>query len=1063
VLKKYVVGQKRPIEKEQYFISVLEPWVELAREGTTSLKETNIDIQFLDSFFAKILGYILPPTDSFTLFPKRRQQVPGVPDFRLGQFEDTVEASVGITRAVGELKGPGTDLDKIDLSRGESPVQQAFRYGTRSGLNCHWVIVSNMDAIRLYRVNSELHFEEFKVASFIENGSLTEEFWTFYYVLGTKSLNVPLKDSPLSTLLATTISRRIKLTDAFYKYYRLTLSDALDELVEKHPVLSSSFGGKLDLAKSAQKLLHRGLMICFMSDHPARLLSSRILDEYIQRAREYEMLGDKVYPSLQALFKYIDRGNLSKNIFGYDGGLFSYDEILDRQGFTISDNLFSKPYDMNGIKMDGIFGFREIDFYNELSPHLLGRLFEYSIADQEEIFRRISSGVQTEGLVDLQSELGIVYTREVLASFAARSALEPIFHDAKARILVEMKAESVESLDKAKKREFWNTYLDELRLLRIVDLSVGSGAFLVECYQNIRREAEISHMLSKPELERQLTDYFGIDEDILDGCLFGKDILPGAISVAELALWLASARKDTKLTNFQDNFLVGDSLGVPGTFPGVAEGNIYQEFDLVIGNPPWGGDVNPDSLSLFRNTFPTVENPEQLNTFELFLYVGLKYLKEGGRLCYILPHALLNPKRRQIRKFILESFEIEKLHYLGADWFGSEIRMNTTMLQIKKTKPGENSKFISMMLTGDDRRSAIRGDLSLEQLEASLASRISQSRCRATPDYEIQVFRYENDDEIMTRMEENSLGLASICFRSRGVELNKAGLLVQCPFCFKWIAPPRKALELDTTKPENEKIRRNLEKKCIYCKNTFKLKEALAEKKLIGNATGHNTEPYIDGDGIHGRYRAPIYRRIELNVDGVKYKGSETHEAPKVLIRQAGVGLAVCYDEKGAYCPRSVYIYRPSSKYATSKDGVSTGRAWKDIIETKFLLGVLNSRLFHYFLFKRYGEIDAAQAFSKVNHEKLADLPIPVLNWEDKQWQKHHSSIVKLVDLMLGGARKGGKEDWEIELILSEIYGLNATQRQHIMGQFGFMEYHKTLQELFPDGKPPRPDRYAPV
>ncbi len=40
------------------------------------------------------------------------------------------------------------------------------------------------------------------------------------------------------------------------------------------------------------------------------------------------------------------------------------------------------------------------------------------------------------------------------------------------------------------------------------------------------------------------------------------------------------------------------------------------------------------------------------------------------------------------------------------------------------------------------------------------------------------------------------------------------------------------------------------------------------------------------------------------------YKSATIYENPKILIRQAGVGIWATYDETGAWCPQSVYLYR---------------------------------------------------------------------------------------------------------------------------------------------------------
>ena len=1052
-LERYLEGHPKTIPDRTTIINLLKPWVAFAASKST-IGEENVDLLFLDTFFVKILGYTMPPGDSFSLVPKKALETLDTPDFRLGHFVDEGRKLLGNTIAVGELKAHQKDLDKVDPSYGESPVQQAFRYGRRSGIDVVWVLISNMTEIRLYRVNNELHYQSFKIDGFLDEDELTDEFWNFYYILRKETLLEPIRSNPIASMITASMEQRVKLTDAFYKYYRLMLSDVFSELIEQYSSDAETTEGKEALAQAAQQFLHRGLMICFMSDHPSRLLKQNLLDEWIRKAEEYEIIGNKIYPSLKALFRQMDSGNPAKGIFGYDGGLFKENKHLDNSEFELPDALFTKEYKMNGKKMIGVYGFRGIDFYNELSPHLLGRLFENSIADQEEIFRRIASGTSADELVNLQGEFGIVYTREVLAKFASKSALESIFNDIKRELLQEKGVTEIDKLGSEEVRiVFWKAYLDKLMNLKVVDLSVGSGAFLVECYQVLKQEAERAFKLSKPDTPVLLEDYFGLSAEILDRCFFGKDILPGAVAVAELALWLASAQKDVKLTNFQDNFLVGDTLGVPGHFPKVEEGEAYQKFDLVIGNPPWGAEVSSASLELFKSNFRNAQDVDKMDTFELFLHVGSRYLKENGRLCYILPHSILYPEKRRTRAFLLENFTIERWHYLGAEWFGKDIRMNTTVLQFKNVSPQDDSKFCSMTLAGAQRKQAITGETSLEQLEDLLAFPIPQERCNKLPDFEVELFRYVDDDLIMRKMETVSYGLGEICFRTRGVELNKAGVVIQCPSCFKWDAPPRAVKGVPKKK---------WKKRCSHCGHEYQFRNALSRRNIVTESESSNTVPYVDGDGIDKRYSPPSYKRIEIGLDGINYKDIENYKPPKILIRQAGMGLIATYDESGALCPQTVYIYRPSNLPAIYPDGNELEEKWSAIISPKFLLGIIHSRALSYYLLKRYGEIDNAQAFSKVTHTKLAVLPIPVKEWSTENWQRRHHRIVELVDEMLKGEPIGGTVDYELENLICELYGLNGKERAHIMSQFGLVEYHRAIKELFPE-RPPRPEIVSPL
>jgi len=1044
LLEKYIVScsDKRP--EEQPLIGTLEKWVNIF-EGKSDLGELNLEQAFNEDFFIKMLGYTGPPSEQFNFLPKQATiEEATFPDFLMGTFGLKEGRLVeDIRRVVGELKGPNRSLDRIDPSRKKTPVEQAFDYARNNGIYVDWVVVSNLKTIRLYRNTSIRNYEEFKVKDFVLNGRLTDEFWKFYHLLHFNFFLKEAPKTPVYNLLLENLEARVKLTDTFYRHYREVLLDTYSALAGKYVQLAKTREGQLHLAQSAQKLLHRGLLVCFMSDHPHRLLPKGILDEIIESAISYPSLKrDKIYPALADFFRCVNEGSPKHypfEVFGYDGSLFKHDEIID--AVTLPDSLFQKKYDLNGKEVEGIYGFRAIDFYYEFSPHLLGRLFEYSINDQEQMFRDIvTKGKDILESFNLRGELGVVYTREVLANFAAECVLSDIFQDIRTRLLAEMfSRRPLSELDEEEESKFWKSYMDKLLNLRIIDIAVGSGAFLVACFNVLKLEINNAFEMQKLRL-KGLHKYLETwESSLLKESLYGKDIIPDAISVAKLALWLASVRKNVPLKDFTKNFVVGDSLAGPISF---SDGP--QEFDIIIGNPPWGAEVSDSALAFLQSAFPEVERIDKLDSYELFLHVAMKHLKYGGRLCFIQPHTLLYPEKEKTRKYLVSNFKIERWHYLGSDWFGKEIRMNTTLLQLKKEKPEQDSTFISMTLVDEDRKDAIKGKLDLKQLETSYAFPIPQKRSQDSPSASVELFRYVPDDPILSKMEKNSIKISVLCERGRGVELNKAGEVIQCPGCARWVTPPL---------PIKDTPKEKWEKKCYFCGHKFLWKEALATDYIVSEEDEFNV-PYIDGDSFNGRYRNLKYKSLKLGYDGINYKPRSLYEKPKMFIRQAGVGLSVAYDESAAYCPQSVYVYRIRDDLPRNGGG---NQPWPEIVNHKFLLAVLQSRTLAYYVFKKFGEIDASQAFSKLTHVRLGGLPIPVAGYEKPDWKEKHDKIVELVGDMLSGKPIGSPTDWEIERIIQDLYDLEPSEIAHINSQLGLVAYHRAMKQMFPKGPPPKP------
>lgn len=1057
LLEKYVdsCSDKRP--EETFIFKLLKKWINLF-DGKSELKESNLEQSFNEDIFIKILGYKMPPSESFSFIPKQATiEEKLFPDFLMGSFRLKEGKLIeDVRRVVGELKGPNKSLDHVDPTTKKTPVEQAFDYAKSNGIYVEWVIVSNLKTIRLYRNTSVWDYEEFKLKDFVTDEKLTNEFWRFYFLLHFDFFLKNAPRTPVYNLLLENLETRVRLTDSFYRYYREVLLDTYHALAIRHPELDKTKDGQMTLAQSAHKLLHRGLLVCFMSDHPHRLLPKGILNSVIESARSLPSLSkNRIYSTLKDLFRCIDEGSprhYTFEIFGYDGGLFGYDKILD--SVELPDSLFEKKYGLNGKELVGIFGFRVMDFYNEFSPHLLGRLFEYSINDQEQMFRSmVTMGKSVLESLNLQSELGVVYTREVLANFAAECVLSNTFQDIRKDILekVFLRSSLVE-LDETQEIEFWKMYMGRLLDLRIVDIAVGSGAFLVASYNLLKREINNAAEMRKLKLKglhRYLETW---ESSLLEESLYGKDIMPDAISVAELALWLASIRKNVPMKDFQKNFVVGDSLDEPTPFNSKLDReDNYQLFDIVIGNPPWGAEVSSSAIEHLRREFPDIEKIEKLDSYELFLHVALRHLKKGGRLCYIEPHTLLYPEKEKTRKFLVDNFKIERWHYLGSDWFGKDIRMNTTILQLKKERPKSDSKFISMTLVDEERKEAIEGRLDLKQLEKSYAFQIPQGRSQNSPSAAVELFRYVSDDPILEKIESNSVQLSSLCKRGRGIELNKEGEVVQCPGCGRWVTPP---LAVRGVQKEE------WTKKCNLCGHEFLWKEALATHHVVSETDQYDV-PYIDGDSFNGRYKSLTYKSLKLGYDGIDYKQPKLYEKPKIFIRQAGVGLSAAYDEKGAYCPQSVYVYRIrdelSSVVEDKKDKKTNSHPWSEIVDHKFLLAILQSRTLAYYVFKKFGEIDASQAFSKLTHVRLGGLPIPIANYREEGWKEKHARIVELVEEMLSSGSAVDSVDWEIERIVQQLYDLKPPDAAYIYSQLALVAYHQAMKQMFPSGRPPKP------
>lgn len=571
-----------------------------------------------------------------------------------------------------------------------------------------------------------------------------------------------------------------------------------------------------------------------------------------------------------------------------------------------------------------------------------------------------------------RKDQGIFYTSEILATFLATSALE-------------------------------NLAVDEAEL-KILDPACGAGAFLLAADQALPGACGRR------------------------ACLFGSDLLAQAIEVAQLALSIRSASKGERVTTLT----VGDSLDIEGLFERLGEAS--GSFDLVIGNPPWGAELSQQQR---LRAFSLLGLPldEDLDSWELFVALGLHALRPGGRLALVLPDTLLSPQKASTRKLLLENTTIEKLHNLGPDWFGGHVRMGTVIVQARVGACAPDDCYLALLLHGELRRRAIQGDVPLARLEARLSRRIPQARSLASPNFAFEVFRDEHDDQLMRRMDAAAETLAAICARARGEEMAKSGLMWKCANCHSLNNPGTKAKGGGFNSTD-----------CKHCGLTLSEETSVPVFLVTAsrNAAGVRAVPFIDGDDLPGRYKAVTPSRWLALDSGFKLKSPEIYMGPKILLRQAGVGIAATLDDSDARCPQSLYVYRVNPEHAH----------WTN----EYVLGVLLSRTMAYYLFKRFGEVDPARAHAKLTHQRLSSLPIPRLALENvRQLVLRRQIQADVRSLLEGTSALGGEADWRIESAVRELYGLTAEDGAHINRELQSLPRSQAIDELFPESEIPKP------
>ena len=1013
---------------------LLSGW--LARLQGTSATEASLETAFISQVFEGILEYRTFPVagDSHaSLYLKPPSKVTGIgrtPDGIIGAFaEEHFE-----TQAILELKTPGTDLDRPQArASGESPVGQALEYG-RQILGTRWVLVSDMKVIRLYSVESEAEYEKIDLCRCIgPDEEATDEYLRLYYLLAFPNLIEGDMLSPVSLIYEKSSARQLEIRDGFYEVYYEIRSDLFAAINKACQDQLSPPPDKVAVLEAMQRLLDRLLFIYYCEDHPEQLIPDRTLERVVEAAQVLPgSSGTIVYRVLRDLFREVDDGSRSEsglNILGYNGELFKEDVIIDQ--IDLPDQLARKIYKARvpsggERRIKGVWGLHVFDFWTELNEHLLGHVFEESLSDLKEM----EAGEQVSVAHKLNERKlgGIFYTSSMLSDFMAASALRSLLDDL-APITPESKDLEV-AIDQR---------IEVLSGLRVLDPACGSGAFLVSTYREmiseLRHSQAARRALGKKSHDGSL-DIFEQAEminqtSVLRECLFGVDLLPQAVELAKLALWLQSAQKGERVADLSSNLVSGDALAVSSFFEKLPPGE--SSFDLVIGNPPWGAEVDAVALTEAAASLG-VDNPDAADSWELFLLLGLKSLRPGGRLAFVLPDSFLYPEKARIRRSLVESGRIEKVLSLGPGWFGSTVRMGTVLVQFRRGEPMTPIDSLQgTLLTGELRKRAIKGEVPISQIEAQRSREISAARVLSSDECNIEVFRGRRDDLVIDQIQATSVALSELCTFARGEEINKAGLLWVCPSCLSPTVPGRK-----------KKGGEYADKLCPMCGHTL-ADRAVQKVSLVSSSPSEGTcKQFYDGDDITCRYQKLDPKHwIRLDLPGWKSKEESKYTGPKLLIRQAGVGLLAALDYTDARCPQSVYAYRLKAELQDL--------GWRH----EFVLATLLSRTMAYYVFKRWSEVDPDKAHPKVTHTRLGQLRVPRLDFSEKKHRRIHDEVVEAVLVLLSSTSPlDSVEDRRVEMLLRGLWGLAADDGAYINGEFFDLPSGQVVKSLFPAGVP---------
>lgn len=851
----------------------------------------------------------------------------------------------GISKFYLEAKPLDENLDKYreQNSIKTTFAQQAVNYAYYKG--CIWAILTNFSEIRIYDAWTRDTVSGFRFAIRIYN--FVNDFDNGLYLLSKEAFKQGELDKKYSTK-----SRKKPITEQLlsdFTKFRAILSKDVYALNKSKDLKEE------ELDEAIQRLFDRLIFIRNCEDRglePPNLLA--LLRQW-KESRKGTLIS-----KLRELFEQYNKYYDSK-IFGeHEGDKHLCDQI------DISDNVLISI-------LDGLYTTEDKSIqydFSLLDADVLGNIYEQYLGH---ILKKTEKRTKLTESKAKRKEEGIYYTPSYIVDYIVRNTVGELIKNKK--------------IDVSK--------------IKVLDPACGSGSFLIKTFDVLNEYHSKKEGYSQNKLDMSGTGTtYSTKFSILMYNIFGVDLDKQAVDIAQLNLLLKVAEKKKRLPILRQNIKNGNSLIDDPNIAGDKAFKWNEEFakimdnggfDVVVGNPPWGAELN-NAYGYLVNKFSDV-SVEEVDSYKMFIKQGLKLTKNDGYFSFIVPSTLLYSIRyRDVRKLLLEH-KLESLIDLGDGVFGkSKVTAPCCIFVVKKQnmKPKTSIKCIDTSHLKNNKEKSI----AISEQRSIL--HIKQERFETTP---FNCFYLDLDpikDKILEKMKKGSKLFGDVC------ESCDAGIN------YKTIG--------------RGKVRGG----------------AIGEKFLyIGKKENASDIPYLRGSDIwrYGSRFNDNYMRSNFeelinrkNGDVVGFNKKFFSLSEKLLSRQTASHLIATYDNKQFYTNRTLHSHKVRDKFG------------KDF-PLKFVLALFNSELLDFYYQQIKSKRGKGRAMPQVNLSFLRQLPLKVVPKESSD------KIVGLVDkiLMLNNdlIGFGDKQTEERKRLEDEILAVDIEINNLIYKLYGITEEEK--------------------
>ncbi|HEU5087688.1 MAG TPA: N-6 DNA methylase, partial [Roseiflexaceae bacterium] len=268
-----------------------------------------------------------------------------------------------------------------------------------------------------------------------------------------------------------------------------------------------------------------------------------------------------------------------------------------------------------------------------------------------------------------------------------------------------------------------------LLALRVCDPAAGTGAFLVAAAECLVAAICRAH--------GGTADVHAIRRQVLENCVYGVELDALGAAIAQVCLCLPLIQAGRALPVLNRRVVAGNALtGRIGSVSGQAHPLAHWQaafpdaphgFDLVLGNPPYidSERMTTEQPQLRRFCAATWETARgNWDMFVVFVEIGLRLTRPGGRCAMIVPNRLLDaPYAAQARR-MLGNVELEALlNYSNLAPFQAGVY---PVVFVARNAPAPPGALLAVRAAGTPQRVVHVAHTALDQLAAGWSALFSE-------------------------------------------------------------------------------------------------------------------------------------------------------------------------------------------------------------------------------------------------------------------------------------------------------------------------------------------------